>query len=89
MANLSTRPLTDEEARILKAVADGRMRVNDTGRYVIDGDARPQRKAREALAAFGYISWPLGPRQVSPITPNGTTALAAFAASHGLAGLGG
>jgi hypothetical protein len=83
MANLSTRPLTDEELRILRAVADGRMCVNDKGRYVIDGGARPARKAREALQAFGYISWPRGPRQVSPITPNGQTALAALPASEG------
>jgi hypothetical protein len=83
MANLSKRPLTDEETSILKAVADGRMRVNTAGRYVIDGEARPQRKARAALAARGYISWPRGPRQVSPITPNGLTALAALTGSEG------
>jgi hypothetical protein len=42
-------PLNDEHLRILAAVRDGRLRVNEHGRYVIDGASRPRRREREHL----------------------------------------
>lgn len=48
-----------EELRILRAVAERRLRVNKGGRYVIDGEARPKRQVRERLMSRGLIS-PLG-----------------------------
>jgi hypothetical protein len=45
-----------EELRILRAVAERRLRVNECGRYVIDGEARPKRQVRERLMSRGLIS---------------------------------
>lgn len=44
-----TRDELDERIRILRAIKEGRMSVNEHGRYVIEGEARPDRKQREAL----------------------------------------
>lgn len=45
-----------EELRILRAVAERRLHVNECGRYVIDGEARPKRQVRERLMSRGLIS---------------------------------
>ena len=54
-ASDSPPPITDEQARILRAVSEGRMVVNGAGRYVIDGEPRPDRKSREQLRGRGLI----------------------------------
>lgn len=51
------KPLTEEMVRILKAVSEGRMTTNQAGRWVIAGEARPKRSARETLTKRGYIEW--------------------------------
>lgn len=66
--------MTAEEMRILRAAAEGRLRMNSAGRYVIDGEARPDRKAREKLMLRALISWPT--RSVVPISSKGRAALA-------------
>lgn len=69
------RIVNAEEVRILRAAADGRLRMNAAGRYVIDGEARPERKAREKLLhRLEFISWPLG--GIVDITSEGRAALA-------------
>lgn len=69
--------VTNEQARILLAVRDGRLTVNGAGRYVIDGQARPNRKERERLTKRGMIDYRFeqgrGSRWV--ITPRGLAAL--------------
>ena len=48
-----------ERLRILRAARDGRLRINHHGRYVIDGERRPDRKQREYLLhRRGAITWP-------------------------------
>lgn len=49
--------LTDEERRILIATRDGRLSQNEHGRYVIDGEPRPERKARERVMRMGWVGW--------------------------------
>jgi hypothetical protein len=49
--------LSEEHFRILRAVRDGRIVPNDSGRYVIDGEPRPNRKAREQLVKRHMIVW--------------------------------
>jgi len=49
-----------ERLRILRAVADGRCYTNDAGRWVIEGEARPVRKDREALLNGGWIGYSYG-----------------------------
>lgn len=46
---MAGQPLSDEEIRILRAAEDGRLGMNESGRYVITGEVRPERKARERL----------------------------------------
>jgi len=48
--------LTDEHLRILIAIDEERFSVNRHGRYVIDGEERPNRKSREQLRSRGLIS---------------------------------
>lgn len=49
-------PFPDAEGfRILAAIRDGRMIVNEHGRYLIAGEDRPDRKTRERLRSRGYI----------------------------------
>lgn len=43
------KALSPEQRRILTAAANGRLRKNEAGRYVIEGDARPERRTRERL----------------------------------------
>lgn len=47
--------LTAEQWRILVAIDDGRLSMNSAGRYVIDGEERPDRKSRERLRGRGLI----------------------------------
>jgi hypothetical protein len=49
--------MSPEEHRILIAASEHRLRTNEHGRYVIDGEARPERKARENLQRHGFIVW--------------------------------
>lgn len=49
--------LTAEHRRILKAVAEGRFGLNGNGRYVIDGEPRPERKPREQVMNRGLVVW--------------------------------
>ena len=47
-----------ERLRILRAARDGRLKVNEYGRYVIDGERRPDRRIREQLQQQEEISFP-------------------------------
>ena len=38
-----------EELRILRAARDGRLYTNEAGRWMIDGEARPDPRARQYL----------------------------------------
>lgn len=77
----SSRPLNDEEIRVLRAVCRGHMQVNGAGRYVIEGGPRPERKARASLQRRGLIDWP-GSDGRSRITSEGTATLAILNAPH-------
>lgn len=44
-----------EQIRILRAAKDGRLRTNEHGRYAIDGEPRPDRKARAKLMRERWI----------------------------------
>lgn len=46
-----------ERLRILQAAMDDRLFVASTGRYRIDGEAVPARKARERLVSGGYLKY--------------------------------
>lgn len=48
-------PLTDEQLRILRAIQNGTFGLNSNGRYIIVGEARPDRKSRERLRGRGLI----------------------------------
>jgi len=51
-------PLTEEQVRILRAIGEDRLTTNSYGRYVIEGEPRPDRKSREKLRGRGLIeSW--------------------------------
>ena len=52
-----SKALTNEQWRILYAIRDGRLSVNEHGRYLIAGGPRPSRKDRERLAKRGLIDW--------------------------------
>lgn len=54
------RVVNAEEKRILWAAREGRMHTNRSGRYVIDGEPRPDRKTRERLVRRGWIAWTRG-----------------------------
>lgn len=47
--------VTDEMRRILRAIAENRMTVNSVGRYLIEGESRPDRRSRELLRGRGLI----------------------------------
>ena len=47
--------LTEEQKRILVAAHECRLKNNEHGRYTIDGEERPERKAREAVQGRGLI----------------------------------
>lgn len=49
--------LTDEMVRIMRAINDGTFGVNANGRYIIFGQARPDRRSRELLQKRGLIDW--------------------------------
>lgn len=50
--------LSDEQFRILKAAADGRLKLNEHFSYIIEGEARPDRREREKLQKRGLLSRP-------------------------------
>jgi hypothetical protein len=52
--------LSDEEARVLRAAAQGRLWRNGAGRWIINEDARPQRASRERLKDLKLIDWQFG-----------------------------
>ena len=66
--------LTNEQWRILYAIRDGRLSVNEHGRYLIAGGPRPSRKDREGLAKRGLIGWSFG-KQGLRLTEQGELAL--------------
>ncbi len=76
------KPLTAEQARIVRAAASGRLRTNEHGRWVIAGEERPERKPRERLAKRGLIAWQPGGAVIA--TAAGLAALASHDA-HALA----
>lgn len=64
-----------EEMRILRAARDGRLRLNEHGRYVIDGEPRPSRKERERLLRYDWIYRVAGRNCPVEITATGRGAL--------------
>lgn len=68
---------SNEELRILHAINEGRMKTNSAGRYVIDGEPRPNRATREKLRKRGYIEhwWDIKNGYEWRITDKGLTAL--------------
>lgn len=56
----STISLSAEELRILQAAAGRRLTRNQAGRWVIDGEPRPQRAARQRLHDLRLIDWDFG-----------------------------
>lgn len=65
--------MTDEERRILIAARERRLLINYAGRYVITGEARPDRKARERMQGKGWLGWHVNGQPT--ITANGRAAL--------------
>lgn len=64
----------EERRRILRACAEGRLLVNDSGRYVIDGEKkRPDRKVREKLMYHDppFINWPAWTMRHCTLTTDG------------------
>lgn len=54
---MTNRERVDEELRILRAAAAGAIHTNGHGRWVIDQQPRPNRKAREGLLRRGYVTY--------------------------------
>jgi hypothetical protein len=54
-----TKPLTDEQRRILTAASQGRLVSLVSGRWAIYGEARPDRRSRERLKSRGLIDYPV------------------------------
>lgn len=52
-----SKPLTDEMLRIMRAIDREAMHANSSGRYVIAGEPRPDRRSRELLMKRGLIEW--------------------------------
>jgi hypothetical protein len=72
-----SQPATDqqEELRQLRAARDGRLLVNESGRYVIDGEARPVPKVRKRLLYDReWIIWTWKPKGMV-LTDEGRAAL--------------
>jgi hypothetical protein len=71
--------MTDEEHRILRAARDRRIYTNDHGRWLIAGEKRPERNARERMLRLQYIDWTWddtpGGRVAYRITSEGEAAL--------------
>jgi hypothetical protein len=70
--------LNREGARIIIAIQDGRWGTNRAGRYMIDGEERPDRKTRERLQKRGLIEWRyiVGHGYKWHVTPKGEATLA-------------
>lgn len=65
---------TDEELRILRAARDGR--IHSSGRWVIDGEPRPERPALESVKRHGWVADALGRGGwIYELTPSGRAAL--------------
>jgi len=83
-ATPSRVPLDREGARIIIAIQDGRWDINSSGRYIIDGEERPDRKTRERLQKRGLIDWHYTANGYEwYVTPKGDATLARDL--HGLA----
>jgi hypothetical protein len=52
----------DEAGRILAAARDGRLLSNKAGRYVIEGEKRPDAAIRRRLLDRGLLTWAFNPR---------------------------
>lgn len=58
---MTMNPEQAELVRQLRAAREGRYRQNKAGRYVIDGEARPDRRARERLIYTSrFLIWSHG-----------------------------
>lgn len=65
---------TDEELRILRAARD--RRIHSSGRWVIDGEERPQRPALESVKRHGWVVDAMGRGGwVYELTPSGRAVL--------------
>lgn len=67
--------LDREGCRIIVAIQDGRFGTNKSGRYVIRGEERPDRRTRELLAKRGLIDWTYTDGFRWFVTPEGEEAL--------------
>lgn len=76
-AVVTGKPITDEMARILVAIEDGRLFLNPAGRWEIQGEKRPERRSRDLLRGRGLIVsiWDNGPKY--RLTAKGRAALRA------------
>lgn len=64
-----------EVLRQLRAARDGRFRENESGRYVIEGEARPAPNVRKALLyRRRWIIWTFSPKGMK-LTGEGEAAL--------------
>ena len=69
---------TNEALRILVAIRDKTLTMNSAGRYVIEGQERPDRATREKLRSRGLIEnwWVAGSGHEWRLTDKGRAALA-------------
>lgn len=79
--------LSDEQVRILRAIEDGRFYVNHAGRYIIRGEARPNRRERERLFKRGLVTEAWGRRAQDgmkwKLSARGFAVLAAHSSTQG------
>ncbi len=72
-----------EMLRQLRAARDGRFLENAAGRYVIEGEARPNRKVREKLIyTHRWMLWQFSPKGMR-LTSEGEAALRLMEAEDG------
>lgn len=78
---MATNPEQAEILRQLRAARDGRFLCNEHGRYLIEGESRPDRKTREKLIGNGQITWRFRPTRGMELTEKGRRELEAWEAA--------
>ncbi len=69
------KPLTDEQRRILVAAHERRLWRSDTGRWLIAGEHRPDRRERERLWRRELLDWAWNDGMYLVPTESGVAAL--------------
>lgn len=54
---MTSKALTDEQKRIMLAALRRQLYENESGRWIIAGAARPDRRERERLQKRGLLTW--------------------------------